>query len=66
MLVKSKLTSEMYEDTESIRIPNQLQAYKYMINGLKQIDLIYTDRLVFVFNRAESKAYFDKWCDHLL
>lgn len=66
MLIKSKLTSEMYEDVESIRIPNQLQAYKYMINGLEPIDLIYTDRLVFVFNRAESKIYFDKWCDHLL
>jgi hypothetical protein len=66
MLVKSKLTSELYEDTESIRIPNQLQAYKYMINGLEPIDLIYTDRLVFVFNRAKSKDYFDKWCDHLL
>lgn len=66
MLVKSKLTGEIYEDTESIRIPNNLQVYKYLINGLKAIDVLYTDRIVFVFNRAESKPYFDKWCDHLL
>lgn len=66
MLVKSKLTNEMYEDTESIRIPNNLQVYKYLTNGLKAIDVLYTDRIVFVFNRVESKPYFDKWCDHLL
>lgn len=62
MLVKSKLTDEFYDDENSIKIPNQLQVYKYLINKLKPIDVIYTDRLVFVFNRAESKPYFDKWC----
>jgi len=66
MLIKSKLTNEMYDDISSVKIPNNLQAYKYMINGLKPIDLIYTDRLVFVFNRTESKVFFDKWCNHLL
>lgn len=62
MTVTSKLTGNLYEDEESIKIPNQLQAYKYIINGLEPIDLIYSDRLVFVFNRAKSKSFFDKWC----
>lgn len=66
MLVKSKLTDKIYEDTESIRIPNNLQVYKYLINKLKPIDVLYTDRIVFVFNRAESKPFFDKWCNHEL
>lgn len=66
MLVKSKLTGGYYEDKDSIKIPNHLQVYKYMINNLQPIDLIYTDRLVFVFDRKESKPYFDKWCKHEL
>lgn len=66
MLVKSKLTGKLYEEEAGIKIPNHLQAYKYMINGLQMIDVIYTDRLIPVFDRAESKPYFDLWCKHEL
>lgn len=66
MIVISKLTGKEYDDELTIKIPNQLQSYKYMINKLPLIDVLYTDRIVFVFNRAESKPYFDKWCCHLL
>ncbi len=62
MVVKSKLNGNEYNDEECVKIPNQLQAYKYMANKLMPIDIIYTDRIIFVFDRAESKSYFDSWC----
>jgi 23S rRNA-/tRNA-specific pseudouridylate synthase len=62
----SKLTGEKYDDELTIKIPNQLQSYKYMINKLPLVDIIYTDRLVFIFNKEQSKSYFDKWCKHEL
>ena len=66
MIVTSKLTGKEYNDELTIKIPNQLQSYRYMINKLPLIDVIYTDRMVFVFNKEQSKPYFDKWCKHEL
>ena len=66
MVITSKLTGKSYEDEDCIKIPNQLQVYKYLINALEPIDVIYSDRLVFVFDRASSKPLFDKWCRHVL
>lgn len=62
MLIKSKITGEMYEEDDGIKIPNPLQAFKYWINGVHPIDVIYTDRMVLVFNRKQTKNVFDKWC----
>lgn len=62
LLIKSKITGETYEDEDGIKIPNPLQAFKYWINGVQPIDVIYTDRMVLVFNRRQTKDVFDKWC----
>ena len=62
MLIKSKISDLEYEEEDGIKIPNLLQAFKYWINGVSPIDVIYTDRLVLVFERKNTKNVFDKWC----
>lgn len=46
---------------ETIRICNLKQACMYIKNGVKPIDMDYTDRIVFVFNVAETKEVWEKW-----
>lgn len=51
---------------KEVRIINMKQACMYVKNGLQPIRLEYTDRMVFVFDRAEATEYYDKWCKHEL
>lgn len=45
-----------------IRIINLAQVQAYIKMGLKPLDVLATDRLVFLFDKTKSKPYFDKWC----
>lgn len=47
---------------------NALQAYRYLSNGAKLVDLICgdNDRLVFVFRKADTRELYKKWCDRTL
>lgn len=47
---------------EVIRIVNLAQVHYYIKLGLKPLDVLATDRLVFLFDKTKSKPYFDLWC----
>ena len=51
---------------EIVKIVNLKQAGLYIKNGVKPIEVIYTDRLVFVFNQEEAMPLFQKWCNYKL
>lgn len=54
------------DDKNIIKIVNYKQASMYIKYGIKPIDLYYTDTLVFIFNRNETKEVYDKWCKYEL
>ena len=49
---------------EIVKITNYKQASYYIREGVKPVDLFYTDRIVFVFNAEETKPVWDKWRTH--
>ena len=50
-----------------INIVNTKQAGMYIKNGVKPIDLYWgKDKLVFVFDRNETKELYDLWCKYEL
>lgn len=51
---------------EVVNIVNYRQASLYIKNGVKPIDLKYTDRLVFVFDKNETSKVYDLWCKYEL
>lgn len=71
--VKGRYSGKLYNASDAIRIIDPYQSCCYWINGVEPLD-IYPSRnhetnkpvLVFVFNRAETKDVFDKWCKHEL
>lgn len=54
------------DNREVVKIVNLKQAGLYIKNGVKPIDVTYTDRLVFIFDKEEAMPLFQKWCDHEL
>lgn len=73
-MVKSRINNTEYNAFETCKILNLQQAIRYLANGVKLIDL-YTSRdkddptnqkLVFVFNRRDSRWAYDLWCKHEL
>lgn len=51
---------------ETIKIVNFKQACMYVKNGVKPIDICYTDKLVFIFNKDETTEVFKKWREYSL
>ena len=64
MKVQSLVTGKCYETTECVYIVNTLQVYKYLLNDLAPIDVLpgEDNKIVFVYNRQESRDLYDKWC----
>ena len=69
-MIKSRITHKEYNAFETCRILNLQQAIRYLANHVELIDL-YTSKdkdnpgvqkLVFVFDRKESKWAYDLWC----
>ena len=60
-LLKREVTKKM---KEIVKITNYKQASYYIREGVKPVDLFYTDRIVFVFNAEETKPVWDKWRTH--
>ena len=62
--VQSMVTGKCYETTECVYIVNTLQVYKYLLNDLAPIDVLpgEDNKIVFVYNRQESRDLYDKWC----
>lgn len=71
--VKGKYSGKEYYASEAVRILDPQQAAAYWANKIVPLD-IYSSRnyetnkpiIVFVFNKAETKEVFDKWCKHEL
>lgn len=71
--IHSNVTGEDYLPRDGIRLINIKQSTLYIKNGCKLLDL-YTsiDRetgepiLCFIFDRKDSRKYFDLWCNHEL
>ena len=55
-----KLNNKKY-DVDVVRIVNLKQISVYIQNGVKPIDIYFTDKLVFVFNKNETGELFDRW-----
>ena len=50
-----------------VKIVNLAQASAYIkYFGIQPLRVEVTDRLVFVFDREETKVAYDKWCNHEL
>lgn len=68
MLTFSKITNRYYEPGDCCYIGNPQQFIKYLINGAILYDIIPDvdkdgrDCALYVFNRAETRVLFDKWC----
>ena len=64
MKTKSGITGIKYNPEECVYILNPLQVYKYLDNGAELLDVICGNekKLVFVFNREDTCALYDKWC----
>ena len=58
------VTGKCYETKECVYIVNPLQVYKYLLNDLPPLDVLpgEDNKIVFVYNRQESRDLYDKWC----
>lgn len=46
---------------EEVRVINIIQAKAYIRNGLQPIRCEVDDRIVFIFNKEDSKELYQKW-----
>lgn len=52
---------------ETIEIVNIKQASMYIKHDVNPVDIYYgKDRLVFLFNKEETREVYDKWCRYEL
>ena len=51
---------------ETVKIVNLDQVSKYIQHGIKPVDIQYTNRLVFVFDKEQTKDVFKKWRNYEL
>lgn len=72
-IIHSDITGKDYDIKDAIRLINLRQCALYIKNGCPLLD-IYSSIdydtgdpiIVFLFDRKESKKYFDLWCKHEL
>lgn len=64
MKVQSSINGNVYETNDCVYLVNPLQVYKYILNDAFPLDIKAGEdnKLVFVYNRADSKNLYDKWC----
>lgn len=64
MKVESSLTGKCYETNECVFIVNPLQVYKYIVNDAFPIDIKAGEdnKLVYVYNRSDTRKLYDAWC----
>ena len=53
-------------NSNEVKILNHTQVRCYLKDGIepKRIELGYNDKLVFVYDKEETKKVFDKWVKH--
>lgn len=71
--IHSDITGKDYYPQDGVRIVNVRQATLYLKHGCELLDLYISvdfntgdPILCFIFNREQSKKYFDLWCKHEL
>lgn len=66
--IVSDITGKQYNPAECVYIRNPVQAAKYLKYKLPLIDLVVSDddKLVFIFNRDESRPWYELWLKHEL
>lgn len=71
-LVHSDVTGRDYNPFTSVRIINIKQSMMYLKHGCTLLDLYVSVAkdsspvMCFIFDRAESKKYYDLWCNYEL
>ena len=66
-MITSEITHLMYVPEHMVRIVNTRQAMLYIKHQCTLYDLYESDgTLVFLFDRKESKPFFEKWIAHEL
>lgn len=68
MKIQSTVTGKCYDTDSCVYILNPLQIYKYIANDadLKDILCGFDNKLVYVFDRNDTKKIYDAWCKHEL
>lgn len=71
MKTTSAITGKTYDPDEVVFIPNMLQNFWYMNYGAELLDIIPDNKhdqkkIVFVWNREDTKYLYDAWCKHEL
>ncbi|WP_041712921.1 hypothetical protein [Cellulosilyticum lentocellum] len=60
--LNQKRNGEIYM-RETVKITNYKQASYYIKEGIKPIDVFYTDKIVFVFNTESTQKVWSLWRD---
>lgn len=67
--IYSQMTGKEYRPKDVVRLLNIYQATYYISRGILPVDIYSSSdyrtgepRLVFLFNRQESKDIYDAWC----
>ena len=62
--VQSTVTGKCYETDDCVFIVNQLQVYKYLANDSVPLDILAGEdnKIVYVYNRKNTRKLYDLWC----
>lgn len=72
IVLRSKVTGILYDDSEVIHIWDVLKAYKYMSNGAQIVDIFPghdrngEERMCFVFTKHDDELLYPLWQKHKL
>lgn len=68
MKITSKITGKLYEQQDMCHILNPIQAALYIKNGATLYDLLLSreNKLIYVFNRSDTKHLYDQFCNYRL
>nr|DAG40781.1 MAG TPA: hypothetical protein [Caudoviricetes sp.] len=68
MTIQSDVTGAFYEPANCCFIMNAKQTALYMKNGIRLLDVLVSkdDKLVYVFDKIDSRDLYRKWMDREL
>ena len=61
-----RFTTDEYDASKCVRIVNPVQQAIYMKHGVYPIDIYvgYSNKVVFIFLKEETKEVYEKWLKH--
>lgn len=68
MTIQSEITGMYYEPANCCFIMNAKQTALYMKHGIRLLDVLVSkdDKLVYVFDKIESRELYRQWMDRVL